>query len=176
MELGLPYIEGYKPRSNYQSILTTEVESFLDQRPGFLPHMASAATLNPTEPKLLAKPNLEEVIVDPPERIFAPAATAKPWLSSKVRKVDFSERDATNRQLGKLGEQFVFDLERYRLNLAQRDDLAPKVVWASKDIGDGLGFDIISFDEADDSERMLEVKATGPETDLVRRQSPAGES
>jgi hypothetical protein len=35
------------------------------------------------------------------------------------------------------------------------------VVWASRDVGDGLGFDIISFDEADESERMLEVKATG---------------
>jgi hypothetical protein len=35
------------------------------------------------------------------------------------------------------------------------------VTWASRDIGDGLGFDIFSFDEADDSERMLEVKATG---------------
>jgi hypothetical protein len=35
------------------------------------------------------------------------------------------------------------------------------VVWASRDIGDGLGFDILSFDEADDTEQMLEVKATG---------------
>ena len=161
VELGLPYIEGYKPRSNYQSILATQVESFLDQRPDFLQQVASAPTLNPTEPKPVAKPNLEEVIVDPPERIFAPATTAKPWLSRKARKMDFAERDAANRQLGRLGEQFVYDLERYRLNLAGRDDLAQKVVWASKDIGDGLGFDIISFDEADDSERMLEVKATG---------------
>ena len=161
VELGLPYIEGYKPRSNYQSILATEVESFLDQRPGFVQQMAAAPVLNPTIPKSVAKSNLDEVIEDPPEKIFAPTTTAKPWLSRKVRKMDFAERDAANLQLGKLGEQFVFDLERYRLNLAGRDDLAQKVVWASRDIGDGLGFDIISFDEADDSERMLEVKATG---------------
>ena len=63
--------------------------------------------------------------------------------------------------MGTLAEQFVFDLERYRLNLMGRDDLSQKVQWASKDIGDGLGFDILSFDDADDSERMLEVKATG---------------
>jgi hypothetical protein len=50
---------------------------------------------------------------------------------------------------------------RYRLNAAGRDDLAQRVVWASRDIGDGLGFDILSFDDADDSERMLEVKTTG---------------
>jgi len=161
VEMGLPYIEGYKPRSNYQSILASEVESFLEQRPGFLQQIASAPTLNPTRPKSVIKPNLEEVIEDPPEKVFAPATTGKPWLSRKVRKVDFAERDAANQQLGKLGEQFVFDLERYRLNLAGRDDLAQKMVWASRDIGDGLGFDIISFDETDDSERMLEVKATG---------------
>ena len=161
VELGLPYIEGYKPRSNYQSILATQVEAFLDQRPGFLQQMASAPVLNPTQPKPIAKPNFDEVIEDPPEKIFAPSAFGKPWLTRKVRKMDFAERDAANRQLGKLGEQFVFELEKYRLLLAGRDDLAQKVVWASQDIGDGLGFDIISFDEADDSERMLEVKATG---------------
>ena len=41
-----------------------------------------------------------------------------------------------------------------------RDDLASKVEWVAQTIGDGLGFDILSFDDADDSERMLEVKAT----------------
>lgn len=161
VELGLPYIEGYKPRSNYQSILATEVESFLDQRPGFLQQLASAPTLNPTQPKPVARPNLEDVIEDPPEKILAPSASRKPWLTRKARKIDFAELDAANRQLGRLGEEFVFQLEKYRLLLAGRDDLAQKAVWASRDIGDGLGFDILSFDEADDSERMLEVKATG---------------
>ena len=161
VELGLPYIEGYKPLSNYQLILATEVESYLDQRPGVLQQMASAPALNPTKPTIVIKPNLKDVIEDPPERVFAPKESSQPWMSRKVRRIDFVERDAANHQLGKLGEQFVFDLERYRLIQAGRDDLAQKVVWASRDIGDGLGFDIISFDEVDDSERMLEVKATG---------------
>jgi hypothetical protein len=161
VEMGLPYIEGYKPRSNYQSILATEVEAFLDQRPGFLQQLASSPTLNPIHPRPVAKPNLEDVIEDPPEKIFAPSAAAKPWLARKARRIDFAELDAANRRLGKLGEEFVFELEKHRLLLAGRDDLAQKVKWASRDIGDGLGFDIISIDEADESERMLEVKATG---------------
>lgn len=161
VDMGLPYIEGYKPRSNYQSMLATEVESFLDQRPGFLQQIASAPVLNPTEPKSVIKPNLREVIEAPPDKIFAPNPVSKPWLSRKGRKIDFAERDAANRQLGRFGEQFVFELEKHRLLQAGRDDLAQKIVWASRDIGDGLGFDIISFDEADDTERMLEVKATG---------------
>ena len=36
-----------------------------------------------------------------------------------------------------------------------------RVEWARRDIGDGLGFDVLSFDDADDSERCIEVKTTG---------------
>jgi hypothetical protein len=160
VELGLPYIEGYKPRSNYQGILATEVESFLDKHPGFLEKLAAAPTLNPAAVKQLSAPDFEQIIEDPPEKTIAPTKS-KPWLSHKASKIDFAELDTANRHLGKLGEQFVFDLERYRLRAAGRDDLAQRVVWASQDIGDGLGFDIISFDDADDSERKLEVKTTG---------------
>jgi len=160
VELGLPYIEGYKPRSNYQGILATEVENFLEMNPGFLDKLATAPTLNPSQVQQISAPDFEQIIEDPPVKTTAPAITSKPWLSRKARKINFAERDAANRHLGKLGEQFVFDLERYRLKAAGRDDLAQQVVWASQDIGDGLGFDIISFDEADDSERKLEVKTT----------------
>jgi hypothetical protein len=161
VSMGLPYIEGYKPKSNSPPIFATEVEVYLDEHSDFWQQMALAQTLNPTQPKLIFQPNFEDLIEAPPERIILPTTTSKPWLSRKVRKIDFAERDARNRQLGKLSEQFVYDIERYRLKMAGRDDLAQRVVWASQDIGDGLGFDILSFDETDDSERMLEVKATG---------------
>jgi hypothetical protein len=98
---------------------------------------------------------------EPPEQIIAPQELAKPWLSRKGRRIGFAGRDAANRRLGELGEQFVVGLERRRLLLAGRDDLAPKVQWVTKDIGDGLGFDVLSFDEADDSEKLVEVKTTG---------------
>ncbi len=137
------------------------MEAFLDQRPRFLDKLAAALTLKPAQSVQISAPDLDQVIEDPPEKTIAPTTKNKPWLSRKARKIDFAELDAANRHLGKLGEQFVFDLERYRLKAADRDDLAQRVVWASQDIGDGLGFDIISFDDADDSERMIEVKATG---------------
>jgi len=161
VELGLPYIEGYKPRTNYQRILGTQVESFLDQHPSFFEKLVSAPLVNPAQSPQISSPDLDQVIEDPPEKIIASANTGKPWLSRRSRKIDFAERDAVNRQLGSLGERFVFDLERYRLKAAGRDDLAKRVVWASQEIGDGLGFDILSFDVADEAERMLEVKTTG---------------
>ena len=161
VEMGLPYVEGYKPRGNYQGMLATEVESFLDQRPGFLEQLAGAPILNPSGIPPASSLDINEIIVDPPENIIAPGRTDKPWLSRKGQRIDFAEKDAVNRRLGKLGEKFVYELECRRLNNAGRDDLALKVQWVAQTIGDGLGFDILSFDEADDSERMLEVKATG---------------
>jgi hypothetical protein len=42
-----------------------------------------------------------------------------------------------------------------------RDDLAQKVEWVAVTIGEGLGFDVLSFDADDGSERLIEVKTTG---------------
>jgi hypothetical protein len=53
------------------------------------------------------------------------------------------------------------EVERHRLLALGRDDLAARVQWVSQTIGDGLGFDVLSFDDADDTERFLEVKTTG---------------
>jgi hypothetical protein len=160
VEMGLPYVEGYKPRGNYQGLLATEVERFLDEHPQFLDQLAAAPTLNPASVPIV-QPDLSRIIVDPPEKIIAPTRTDKPWLSRSGQKIDFAEKDAANRKLAKIGEEFVFNLERHRLREEGRDDLASRVRWVSQTIGDGLGFDILSFDEADESERMLEVKATG---------------
>ena len=120
---------------------------------------AAVPTLNPSS--IHQAPSLDlKIIVDPPEKIIAPSRTDKPWLSRKGQRIDSAEKDAADRRLAKLGEEFVYDLERHRLKEMGRDDLASKVQWVAQTIGDGLGFDILSFDDADDSERMLEVKAT----------------
>ena len=55
----------------------------------------------------------------------------------------------------------MVEVERHRLLTLGRDDLAKKVEWVAQTIGDGLGFDVLSFDELDDSERLIEVKTTG---------------
>lgn len=161
VDMGLPYIDGYKPRGNYQASLAAEVEVFLDARPDFLQHLAAAPSLNPTQATTVPIQDITGMIEEPPEAMPSAGRAARPWLNRKGRRIDFAERDAANRKLGLLGEQFVLEFERHRLNEAGRDDLAKKIVWASRDIGDGLGFDILSYDETDGTERMLEVKATG---------------
>jgi hypothetical protein len=36
--------------------------------------------------------------------------------------------------------------------------VAGKVEWVTQTAGDGLGFDVLYFDDADDSEKLVEVK------------------
>ena len=42
----------------------------------------------------------------------------------------------------------------------QRPDLAKRVEWSSQELGDGLGYDIASFN-GDGTTRLIEVKTTG---------------
>src|SRR5262249_32959391 len=147
--LDLPYIEGYKPRDNYQTLLAQEVEAYLERNPSCIERLAAARTLNPNRPPTLDVLDLDTIIEDPPAEIVAPREPATPWLSRKGQRIDFAHQDALNRQLAKLGEEFVVHLERHRLLIAGGDDLSRKVQWVAVEIGDGLGFDVLSFDDQD---------------------------
>lgn len=72
---------------------------------------------------------------------------------------DYAAREAQNSSLGLAGEELVFRFERHRLSKAGQDRLAAKVEHVSRTQGDGLGFDILSFDEHG-SEQFIEVKTT----------------
>lgn len=61
--------------------------------------------------------------------------------------------------IGDLGEELVFEYEKRRLIDLGFMELANQIEHSSKVIGDGLGYDIKSFNE-DGSHRYIEVKAT----------------
>lgn len=123
--------------------------------------MAEAAKLNPQEAPSVPSIRIDQVFVPPPDRIVIPTKHSKPWLSRRGRKIDFARRDAENRRLGKLGEEWALNVEKRRLSEAGRDDLAAKVEWVAQTCGDGVGFDLLSFDASNDAEKMIEVKTTG---------------
>lgn len=157
---GLLYIDGYKPASNIQAALSREVDAYLDAHCDFFLLLEKSPRVDPDElPRQL--PALGVIFVPPPDKIVVPDAADAPWFTRKGRHIDFVRRDAENRRLAELGEKLVVDLERRRLASAGRDDLARKVQWASHDFGDGLGFDVLSFDAQTDGERFVEVKTTG---------------
>jgi hypothetical protein len=162
--MGLPYIEGYRPARNYQkTVLPQAVEDYLGRHPEFLERLAEGRVLNPVAAPSIGGRPIEAYFEERPEGIADPCATRddKPWLSRRGKTLDFARRDALNRTLGRLGEEFVLAVEKRRLLSFGRDDLAAKVEWVAVTCGDGLGFDVLSFDAGDDSEQYIEVKTTG---------------
>jgi hypothetical protein len=159
LEMGYAYIDGYKPLQGYQrSELPPAIEQFLAEHPDFSERLIASPRLAPDARPQIAR--LDGIVESPPEEILKPQISGKPWLSKKGQRVDFAHRDATNRETAKLGEEFALEFERKRLQNAGRDDLARRVDWVSQTIGDGLGFDILSFDDGDSSHRYVEVKTT----------------
>jgi hypothetical protein len=148
-ELGLPWIPGYKPKENYQNALFSAVDRFLSRNPGVF-------ELLPMPPESPA--SIASVFVPQPEPKPLPAKKPSA-LQSLVRKFDPAERDIRNRSLGTAGESFVVEIERKRLEQADRRDLAKKIRWIAAEDGDGAGYDILSFDTSG-SESLIEVKTT----------------
>lgn len=147
-ELGMPWIKGYKPRSNYQGALLEAIERHLgDEIVLPVPAMPSVAD------------DISRVVVEVPQRREPVADAGALAIKRLVRRFDPATRDARNRQLGKAGEAFVLQFERRRLEQRGYGQLAERVRWVAQDDGDGAGFDILSFDETGD-ERLLEVKTT----------------
>ena len=99
VELGFPYIDGYKPRANYQQLLKDEVA------------------------------------------------------------INYLERESRNASLGAAGEALALEVEHRRLWDAGHKQLAAKIEHVSRSQGDGLGYDILSF-ETDGRDRLIEVKTT----------------
>jgi hypothetical protein len=148
-EIGLPWIQGYKPRDHYQDSLAEAVGQHLIQHPDLLNLAKPGAIKIPAESNILVAPPL--LNSDPESR---PAG-----IRRLIGKFDPAARDERNRALGKAGEEFVVGFERRRLERAGRDDLARNVRWVSDLDGDGYGYDVQSF-ETDGEERLLEIKTT----------------
>lgn len=98
------------------------------------------------EPVKLVKPHTfeQQAIVNPVEL--------------KGGFVDYIEQAKEFKRRGDLGEQFIFQQEREKVKKYKLPS-SKKVTWVSRDKGDGLGFDILSYDE-NGNEMYIEVKTT----------------
>lgn len=156
-DLGFPWITGYKPRGHFQALLRNVVEGQISQNK-LVDEAALTATTSPAAAPLLD--DLSKVLVESPKLATElKEPEPHPYYSANPKKRDYIEREARNISLGKAGEEFALNFEHFRLyNLGQKK-LAEKVEHVSVTKGDGLGYDILSFD-ADGRERYIEVKTT----------------
>lgn len=156
-ELGWPAVSGYKSLRNYQLLLLEVVESQLQSNVS-LQEAVQAAVERPAT----------AVSVEDPTAIWVPS----PKMDGRVReapanyvprfspaKRDYLAREARNRSLGRAGEEFVLELEARRLYKAGKKTLSERVEHVAATQGDGLGYDVLSFEE-NGQERLIEVKTT----------------
>lgn len=101
--------------------------------------------------------NKDTLIVEPPPR--QPKCDSKRARLRQALRIDYAEKEARNRALGEQGEKLVLLFERRRLCRAGRPDLAAQIRHVSFEQGDGLGYDIQSY-EVDGRPLHIEVKAT----------------
>jgi hypothetical protein len=108
--------------------------------------------------KIVKKPetmSYDEVLEEAPT--FSEFSEREP-LYRPIR-INYLEKEQNNRFLGEQGENFVIEFEKRRLVKAGKDSLADKIEWISKELGDGLGYDILSKNN-NGTDRFIEVKTT----------------
>jgi Domain of unknown function (DUF3883) len=154
-DLGFHPIRGYRPRGNYQSLLREVVEAQVTRQTS-LDSLALAAVEQPAvSPELI---DFSKVIADAPTRRHV-ASDAAPYRGYAPVKRDYIAREARNARLGIAGEEFVVRFEHWRLSQLGQTKLADRVEHVSQTRGDGLGYDVLSFD-VNGKERFIEVKTT----------------
>lgn len=166
IELGCQYIAGYKPLKNYQSLLYEVVAERVQHDELFNKAALAAAEMPAASPVL---DDYSRILVEPPGFSLGAREPTSSYEVHRQRvravKRDYLDREARNLSLGSAGEEFVVDYERWRLMSSGKRKLAESVEHVSSTQGDGLGYDVLSF-EITGSPRLIEVKTTsfGKET------------
>ncbi|WP_165931605.1 DUF3883 domain-containing protein [Pseudomonas putida] len=154
--MNLPFIRGYLPFSNSQSLLREAVQHYVKNHRADMVKIVDGLE----EVKTPAQKSYSAVLVKSPVMEERKALVAPTRVGERLpRKLDYAARDDANRELGRLGEQWVVGYEKHRLTETGHPELAQQVEWISDSQGDGAGYDILSF-ESGILHRFIEVKAT----------------
>ena len=153
--LELPFISGYKPRSNMQLLLRQEVQQFIQRQPALVSRIVNAMqdVKAPGEQAFHAC-----LVAPPPVETVMQLVQAGPKLRIP-RKTNWAQCDEANRKLGRAGEQWVIGYEQRRLAEAGHAELFQQLDWVSERLGDGIGYDILSHEQPG-QHRFIEVKTT----------------
>lgn len=154
VELGLPYISGYKPLPNYQQLLKETVEDYLVTNPELEDIFSRFMFSDIKIPEL--KNILSRKVKVPDFKLTVSESTRKNRYQSKR---NYYKEELRHKRLGLLGEEFVISYEKQRLTTLGKKTLADQIEHISQTKGDSAGFDVLSFNEKGE-EKFIEVKTT----------------
>jgi hypothetical protein len=149
-EIGVRWIQGYKPLDHYQDLLIEAVDGHLLKNPEFLDFRAAAP---------MRASDDAAVLVAAPALADSPSQARQLAIRRLVGKFDPAASDARNRALGRAGEEFVVGFERRRLERAGLGVLAEKSAGFRTQTATVRITTLRRF-EVDGQRRLLEVKTT----------------
>src|SRR5690349_17615303 len=121
-----PFIAGYLPRQNYQKLLEQVVLEWLAIHPRFFQRLSTGPVLMPRD-KPVIRDGVSKLVEAAPESRVEITPTDASERKARFFRTDFVRRDAENRKLGQLGEEWVIDFEKRRLtDNERRPDLAKR--------------------------------------------------
>ena len=155
IDLDYPYIDGYKPRFNYQNELFQAISKKTEEIDFDLPNIIDN-NLNKTKKSSKdLTPILTEV--QPPTTINRKINPYEKIEFGRNNKKNYALIENNNKNLGRRGEELVLEFEKQRVTKLKLD--VSKVQWISEVKGDDEGYDILSLND-DGSARYIEVKTT----------------
>ncbi len=154
IETDLNYFQGNIGWIHGKLSKSTILKNTIKEKPEVEPSKKIGVEAKVKKSQLVEIVNIKEVFNDIPN---SNAVIKK--REPAIRKVDYQEQNIKNATIGLLGEEFIYEYELKKLNEINRKDLTQFVDHVSKREGDGLGYDIISFNENGDK-IFIEVKTT----------------
>jgi hypothetical protein len=159
IEMGLPYVSGYKPLRNYQELLRQIVQERVALTPELIRSVQAA--IDGLPPSVPSVNDILSILVEPPvtKTRVIPSYVREARPRPYVHRVNYLMLETQNSALGRAGEEFVVNFERARLLAEGQEQLAAHIEQVSLTKGDQEGFDVLSF-SADGRDRLIEVKTT----------------
>ena len=159
ISLGIPPIEGYKPRWNYQhDLLHAVIGEVVPERPGLFQVIENVVERDAEKPEVSDILGLFDPKIPERSEVYGDLRENSVTIPTPIQR-NYLEEDARNRALGLAGEELVVEFEKSRLISLNQEKFVDRVEHVSVERGDGAGFDVRSFDESG-SDLFIEVKTT----------------
>lgn len=140
----------YSSNPNYQKIFDTLQKKSTQEQSDIVEQIVGSNQL----------PKLEDVNPQLVDITISPSLSLKSTTRVKsviANKIDYAERDATNKIVGNFAEQVVIKYEKENLLTLGKRKLASQVTQVSLE-SDSYGYDVLSYDKSG-REKHIEVKA-----------------
>lgn len=166
IEMGYPYVNGYKPARNFQKSLLPQI---VERRVYAMPElsgMVSKLVEQPAEPPVKID-DLLSILVEPPPRPKKKEALYESASAPRVRtRRNYLEQEARNQSLGRAGEELVIEFEQQRLWRAGQKRLAERIEHVAarsvRSVSCSFPFDRLRLDDEERSSASRHERTLSP--------------